>query len=269
MNMLTIGLWIDDLQRGLKDGLQWAASSHAEAVGLDAFNPELDPRSLSSSGRRELARRVRQTGAVPTAVRADVGGRRLSDPSTLDVALGRVRHAFELARELGAHRIVLPFGFVPPAGEAEHERTRAALREALSAVISLSNSTGVRPAAMVGREPVANLQAFLDAGDSSGLLEIDLNPGALLARGEDPLTGLNALSERVAQATAADHFHGGSEAPFGKGDVPWPELMVALSTLRHSGPVALLASCTRECDRAPALQAAVEQLRQLRSNPFA
>ena len=269
MKTVTIGLWLDDLQRGLKEGLRLAAAWHAEAIGLDAFNPELDPRTLSASGRRELARLIRNAGALPAAVRADVGGRRLADPATLDVALGRVRQAFDLAREVGAVRVVLPFGFVPPADDAGHARTRDVLREALDNVMSFGNSTGVRPAALAGHEPAADLRAFLDASDSSGLVEVDLNPGALLARGEDPLTGLNALSRRAAQATSMDHFRGGSEAAFGQGDVRWPELLVALSALPRPGPVPVLAGCTREGDRILALQTALARLGQLRSNPFA
>jgi sugar phosphate isomerase/epimerase len=265
---LTIGLWLDDPRRGLKEGLRLAAAWHAEAVGLNAFAPELDPRTLSASGQRELARLVRNSGALPAAVRADVGGRRLADPATLDVALARVRLAFDLARELGALRVVVPFGFVPPVDDSAHERTRSALKEALNGVMSLSNSTGVRPTALAGHEPAADLKAFLDTLDSAGLVEIDLNPGALLARGEDPLKALNVLSKRVAQATSTDHFRGGSEAPFGGGDVCWPELLIALSALSHSAPVTLLAGCTRECDRTRALRVAIERLRQLRSSPF-
>jgi sugar phosphate isomerase/epimerase len=266
MQRVIIGVWLDDLQRGIKEGLGLAASWNVEAVGLNAFEPELDPRSLSATGRRELARLVRNAGAEPVAVRADVGRRRLTDPATLDVALARVGHAFELARDVGALRVVVPLGFVPPDDET-HARTRSTLREALGTVVSLSQSTGVRPAALAGREPAADLRGLLDAVDSSGLIEIDLHPGALLARGEDPLTALNTLSERVAQATSTDHFRGGHEAPFGQGDVAWPELLVALSTQPQH--VALLAGCTRECDRASALHSIVERLRKLRSNPFA
>jgi len=266
MAKVNIGLWLDDLGIGLKDGLRLAASWHVEAIGLDAFGPELDPRALSASGRRELARLVRNTGASPTAVRADVGGRRLADPATLDVALGRIRHAFELARDLGVLRVVVPLGYVPPANDGGHERTHASLREALYGLASLSQESGVRPAALAGGEPPADLQAILNSVDSAGLIEVDLNPGALLARGEDPLEGLNVFSGRLGQATAADHYRGGSEAPFGKGDVPWSELLVALSTL--SQPLALLTGCSRECNRTQALHTSLQSLKQLRSNPF-
>ena len=60
-----------------------------------------------------------------------------------------------------------------------------------------------------------------------------------------------------------DHYRGGGEAAFGKGDVPWGEVLVGLSTLPHSGPLAVLAGCASECDRAAALHAAVDRLKRL------
>lgn len=265
----VIGLWLNDLQLGVKDGLRHVSGWPVEALGIDAFCAELDPRVLSSSGRRDLARQIRNTGASTTIVRADVGGRRLSDASILDTALGRVRQAFDLARELNAARVALPLGFVPDAKDSSNERTRNTLKEALAFLVDVANSTGVRPAVVAGREPAVDLKTFLDTCDSAGFVEVDLNPGGLLGRGEDPVAALNTLSSRVALATATDHFRGGNEAVFGRGDVTWPELLVGLSALSRQTPVALLAGCSRECDRSTALRATLDRLRQLRVNPFA
>jgi len=264
----VIGIWLDDLQRGLKDGLRHLSGWPIEALGLDALGPELDPRLLAASGRRDLARQVRNAGATQTVLRADVGGRRLSDAATLDAALGRVRQAFELARDLNAVRVTIPLGFVPDGRDASHERIRNALKEALGFLLDVGNRTGVRPAVLAGREPTADLGDFLDAHDAAGFVDVDLNPGVVLGRGEDPVAALQTLSSRVAQATALDHFRGGNEAVFGRGDVAWPELMVGLSALSRPAPVALLAGCTRECDRSAALRATLDRLRQLRASPF-
>jgi sugar phosphate isomerase/epimerase len=265
----AIGLWLDDLQRGIKDGLRHVSGWPLETLGLDAFNSELDPRVLASSGRRDLVRQVRNTGATLTIVRADVGGRRLSDAATLDTALGRVRQAFDLARDLNAARVTVTLGFVPDGKDASNERTRSTLKEALGFLVDVAGHTGVRPAVVAGREPVADLMGFLDAHDSTGFVEVDLNPGGVLGRGEDPIAALHTLSSRVAQATSTDHFRGGNEVVFGRGDVAWPELLVGLSALSRPAPVALLAGCTRECDRSAALRAILDRLRQLRTNPFA
>ena len=47
-----IGLWIDDLRLGVKEGLKTAARVEAESAGLEAFGAEISPRALSQSGRR-------------------------------------------------------------------------------------------------------------------------------------------------------------------------------------------------------------------------
>lgn len=269
MQPLSIGVWLDDLHLGLKESLQRVASWSCEVLGLDAFRAELNPRALSDSGRRDLARLLRSSGGRLVAVRADVGGRRLADPATLDTGLGRMRHAFELARDLSALRVAVPLGFVPPAEDGGHDRTRACLKEAVGALLSLSNHTGVGVAALAGREPAAQLRALLDECDSAGQFEVDLHPGTWLSLGQDPVAALNTLSSRVIQASVADHFKGGSEAPFGRGDVVWPEVLIGLSALSRPNPIALLASCTRECDRPAALQHTVTRLHQLRINPLA
>jgi hypothetical protein len=163
----------------------------------------------------------------------------------------------------------VPLGFIPPAGEASAAEARTTLAEAVRALCDLSSGLGVRPAAVAGGEPAGELAGFLRAHDASGLLEVDFNPGLFVSRGHDPREALAALSERVGLCTAADHFRGGGEAPFGKSDVPWGELIIAWSGMKAAQPLAVLAACARECDRKAALGAAVERLRTLRANPLA
>lgn len=265
---LLIGAWLDDLQRSVRDALQWAAAGGLEAAGLDALAPDVNPRTLSRTGRRELAHRSQASGLVWAALRADVGGRRLADAGTLDGHLARLRDACELARDLRAPRVVIPLGFIPPAGEASAESVRRTLAEAVQALVALGGTLGVRPAVLAGGEPARDLADFLKAHDASGLIEVDLHPGGFVSRGQDPLAAMSALAPRVGLATAADYYRGGGETSFGRGDVPWGQVLVGLSTLPGQGPIPLLAACTREGDRPKALGAAVERLKQLRANPL-
>lgn len=267
MNRLRIGLWLNDLRLSLRDALKRVQPWAAEDVGLDAFAKEVAPRELSVTGRRHLARHLRGAGLALVALRADLGGRRLAESKALDANLTRLREAYELARDLGARRLWLPLGYIPDT--AEVGENLAAVAEGTRAALSMAASAGVRPCVPVGSEPPERLAAFLKQHDAGGLAEVDLNPAGLVSRGTEPLKGLEALPERVAMATAADAFRGGGEAPFGKGDVRWGEIVVALSTLSRNEPPSVLAGCTRECDRAEALQTAVEALKKLRVNPIA
>ena len=265
---VRLGLWLDDLRLNLKDGLKAVAPLKIEAAGLDAFSPELSPRTLGPSGRRDLAHFVRGRGVAISALKADVGGRGFSDPKLLDVNLSRVREALQMSVDLGAPFLVVAGGFVPPASEEGSATQRNSLAEAARTLAGFSSSLGSRVCWQGGHEAPEVLAEFLNSADSSGLLAVDLNPGAYVMRGMDPLKALNALSSRVYMARAADHYRGGAEASFGSGDVHWGELMIGLSTLQRNTPIDMLAGSSVDNDRVLSLSKAYKRLFALRQNPM-
>ena len=244
-----------------------------EAVGLDAFGPELAPRNLSHTGRRDLARIVRSKGGILAALKADVGGRRLADRKTLDANLLRLREAAQLASDVGAERLVVAAGLLPAprpqqgdTGAKEDAAARAALSEAARALCEIASNSRVRVCWSGGNEAPEVLAEFLHGVDSGGILQLDLNPGLYTLRGLDPLAALQALAPRVALATAADYYRGGGEAPLGQGDVRWAELFIALSALPQPTPI--LAACGLEGDRVAMLAGSYNRLKALRQNPI-
>ncbi|GMV82026.1 MAG: hypothetical protein AMXMBFR7_32100 [Planctomycetota bacterium] len=265
---LRVGLWLDDLKLDLRAALKRAAPWGLEAVGLDGFGAEVNPRTLTATGRRDLGHKLRGLGVKLDALKADVGGRRLGERGALDTTLACIREAFDLARDLGFARIWIPLGFVPPATDEKEASTRRALGEALAALSAFAAQTGLRPVLPAGSESSADLAAFLAEHDRSSLFEVDLQPGRLISRGEDPLNALQALSARVTLAGVTDAFRGGGEAPFGQGDVSWGHVIVGLSTLSRGDGVALLAGTHRDTNRLEALQATVEKLKKLRVSPL-
>jgi sugar phosphate isomerase/epimerase len=289
---LKLGCWVDDLRLGVRDGLKRAAQWHCDAVGVDILSSEITPRSLSTTGRKELARLIQNSNAKLAAVKADTGGRRLSDPQTIDATLALVKEAFELARDLGAGRVLIPLGYIPEEGAAEKPRIETssasiftlpapgknsaappttnlgALNEAARAIAALGSNLGVRPCVSSSSEPVERLEKFLQGVDPGNLIEIDLNPGAWTAKGEDPSKALFALNSRLGLATSMDHYRGGAEAVLGTGDVPWPEVVIGLSSLSRSEPLAMLVSCHKEGDRVSMIRAGLEKLTKLRLNPL-
>src|SRR5205085_3052360 len=110
------------------------------------------------------------------ALLADVGGRRLADAQHLDTNLARLRDAAQLATDLGCAHMVVPGGFIPPANQKEHATQRASLAEAARALAGFASSLGVRICWQAGHEGPEVLSQFLKEVDSSGLLEVDLNP---------------------------------------------------------------------------------------------
>jgi sugar phosphate isomerase/epimerase len=265
---IRVGLWIDDLRMGVKQGLTAAAHFKPEIAGLDAFGPEVSPRVLTQSGRRDLAQYVRARGMILTALRADVGGRRLSDPSALDVNISKIREAIQLGADLHVQHLVVAGGYVPSPDARDDTTALNTVAEAARTLANLSATSGVRICWLAGHEDPAVLRSFLEKHDSGGGLEIDLNPGGYLMRGIDPLKALNELNSRLSIVRAADNFRGGAEAPFGQGDVRWGELIVGLSALQRSQPMDMLAACGLEGDRAAVLGGAIKRLQSLRKNPM-
>lgn len=263
---VRIGVWVSDLRLGVKAGLKAAAILQPEALGLDAFDTEIVPRNLGLSGRRDLARHVRSVAPL-SALKADVGGRRLADARNLDTNLERLRDVVQLAADLGAPRVQVAAGFVPD-DLKENATERSVLAEAVRALNTVASNSGVRICWLAGSESAETLAQFLTVTDPGAMIEADLNPGAFVMRGTDPLKALNALASRVSMARAADHWRGGAEAPFGKGDVRWGEVLVGLSSLNRNLPLDILAACAVEADRLKALGAAVVRLKAVRTSPI-
>src|SRR3954469_9737680 len=163
---IQLGVWADDLRLGLKQAMLTLKPLQVEAVGLDAFSTELSPRTLGQSGRRDLAQFVRSRGAALAALRADVGGRRLADPKTLDVNLERIRDALQLASDLGAAYLVVPGGFIPAASDKNEATARGALSEAARNLAGLSSATRTRICWLGGQEAPEVLAEFLHGIDS-------------------------------------------------------------------------------------------------------
>ncbi len=265
---IQLGLWLDDLRLGVKQALQLIKPLQVEAIGLDAFGAEVSPRTLGPSARRDLAQFIRSRGTALAALRADVGGRRLADAKSLDVNLSKLREALQLASDLGAANLVVPGGFVPAVDDKNDATARATLSEAARTLAGFASSSRTRVSWLGGQEPPEVLAEFLNSVDSGGILEVDLNPGAYVMRGVDPSKALNALSSRVAVASAADHYRGGAEAPFGMGDVRWGEVLIGLSTLKRATPIPVLAACTLDGQRAQMLATAYQRLAALRKKPL-
>jgi len=270
---IRLGVWLDDLRLGIKAGLRAIEPLRVEAVGLEAFGPELAPRNLSQTGRRDLARVVRSKGANLSALKADVGGRRLADAKTLDASLLRLREAAQLASDVGAEHLVVAAGLLPlpqppqrDTGQEDDAAARAALTEAARALCEIASRSRARICWSGGNEAPESLAGFLSSVDPEGILQLDLNPGAYMLRGIAPLVALRELAPRVALATAADFYRGGGEAPLGQGDVRWGELFIALSALPR--PAHILAACGLEGDRVALLAASYNRLKALRRNPM-
>lgn len=149
--------------------LDWLARAGANAAVLDATHPELRPRSLDRSARRDLAATLRRAQLSLAGIDIFVPAAHLAEPASADRALAAILGAIDLAGELrgtGASFIPvvafdLPDEPVPGAvasialaaeraGVAAATLTgkHAPLRKALD--LDALADTGASPAAVVG-----------------------------------------------------------------------------------------------------------------------
>ena len=84
MGMLKISVIADDLQLPPKEAVRTVSRMGAGGVQLYATRGELTPENLSRSGRRDLARFVRNLGLDWTAICGDLGGGRFADAANVD-----------------------------------------------------------------------------------------------------------------------------------------------------------------------------------------
>lgn len=150
-----------DSARGL---LGWLARAGAKAAALDATHPELRPRSLDRSARRDLAATLRRAQLALAGIDIFVPAAHLAEPATADRALAAILRAIELAGELrdtgASHVPVVAFDLPDePVPGAVASIASAAERAGVVAVTLTGKHTPLRKA--------LDLDALADTGASS------------------------------------------------------------------------------------------------------
>ena len=105
-----IGIVLDSLGQPAKEAMQSAARLAFREVELPVVEGEVDPASLSRTGRRHLLHYVSGLGLRLAALGGDLGGTRFDDGAALERRLDKTRQIIELAAELNVPVVIRTSG---------------------------------------------------------------------------------------------------------------------------------------------------------------
>ena len=232
-----VGVDLGDLRLDAKEAMLAAARLQFRAIEMPASEGETSPRSLSTSGRRHLARFVEGLGLSLPALRADFAQLRFTDPAALEERIERTCEILELAADLNVSIVTAA------SGALTHPRTGVPSDLAIAALRRIgefADSRDVVFALRPSHDPPDRLAAVLDAVRCPHI-RLGLDPAALVMSGVNPMSPIGRFPDQfslvhVRDATAGSFDRPGSETSPGNGDVDWGSLFAALRGVDYAGP---------------------------------
>jgi sugar phosphate isomerase/epimerase len=224
MSIPTAAAWLDSYPCEFKEGLRAAVADGYRCIAASAIAGTMHPAELSQSGRRHLARHLRDLGLTCVSLGAEFAGAGLADPRHTSERIELLGDVIRLARDLGVADVSYAIG-----GHDDPQRAEAA-RQVLAELADISDRTGI------------TLTGISGDGDARLLAEQVRRLGC-----ETMKVGIDAAADRDYDAIAAaaggcigaviarDVRRRGDrwvEVPFGEGEVDFARL---LSTLEQSG----------------------------------
>ena len=260
MNHHKIGVRLESLGLPLRRGLEAARRLGVAGVQVDAVG-DLDPRTLSQTGRREF-RNLLKTHNLELSALGCPMRRGLDVPEGQEERIDRLRLAMTLSFDLGPRIVVAEVG---PVHEDEKDPRRVLLREALLTLGQHGDRCGAVLAIETGLESGETLAKFLGGFDTGGL-GVNLDPANLMMHGFDPYDSARALRGKIVHTHAKDARISGAsrkaqEVPLGHGDIDWIAYLGVLEEIDYRGYLTI----EREggTDRAAEVAAGVQFLRRL------
>ncbi len=238
MRSHLIGIDVDDIRLPLKDALRKAAELKFQVVEIPAATGEAAPRSLSSSGRRHLARYVEGLGLGIASLTGDMPALRLSDSRTADERVARTCDIIDVAKDLKVRIVTASVGALthPETGGPSPPAV-----EALRRIGEYADTRGViyaiRPSHDAGDRVVRVLDEL-----SGHSIQIGLDPAAMVMSGVNPLDAVERFADRIAllhvrDATAGLTDRPGRETRFGEGEVDYVGILDLLEAAEYRGAV--------------------------------
>lgn len=168
------------------EGMDLAVGWGLAAVQFDASDPNVRPRELGESARRDLSASLRRRGLVASGIDCFVPVERFADAARIERAIDAVLGSITLAEALGRVPVCL---HLPAEGAATETLRRESDRRGVPLVDFTRNSVAPR---------------------------VGLDPAATLAAGEDPVAEVHRSVGRVGAARVVDLLASGMRGPIGE-----------------------------------------------------
>ncbi|HEY3788597.1 MAG TPA: sugar phosphate isomerase/epimerase family protein [Urbifossiella sp.] len=234
MKPLRIGIVAEATGLPVRQAIAEASRMGASGLQVDAAG-DLAASQLGATGRREFKNLLR-------SFNEDLAALQLPLRHGLDVKdhqqerLDHIQKAMQLAFDLGARKLVIPFPKLPDEAESPRATT---LRESLLALGSFGDRIGCFLALEIGFDLADKVKAYLASFDC-GSLKVTYDPANMLMHGHDPLANLAPLQGWIAHVHARDARSSGlsgglKEVPVGAGDIDWLAFTATLQVLEFDG----------------------------------
>jgi L-ribulose-5-phosphate 3-epimerase len=234
MNRPRIAVRLESLGQPLRRALEAAKRMGVPGVQVDAIG-DLDPRTLSATGRREFRNLLRAYNVELTALGCPLR-HGLDVPEGLEERIDLLRQAMVLSFDLGPRLTIVEAGRVQ---EEESNPRRLLQKEALLTLGQHGDRVGAVLALETGLESGPVLRRFLDGFDTGGL-GVNLDPANLMMHGFDLYEAIRVLREKVVHVHAKDARQSGAsrqaqEVPLGHGDIDWLLFLSTLEEIEYRG----------------------------------
>lgn len=201
MSRNKIGIMVDSLRLGVREGLKKAKELGADGVQIYAVDGEMDPRRLSAAARRELRDEIESLGLEISALCGDLGGHGFQDPAANPEKIDFSKRILELAVDLGTNVVTTHIGVVP---DDTASRTYEVMREACEELGVYASGMNAYFAIETGPETAAHLKAFLDTMSTKGV-SVNFDPANMvMVTGDDPVQGVYTLKDYIVHTHAKD-----------------------------------------------------------------
>ena len=198
MSRFKLGIVLETVGRPPRQALPEAARLGVHGVQVDSAG-DLVPDRLGDTGRREFRTLLKSFNLELSAVACPLR-RGLDVAENQQPRIEYVRKVMQLAFDLGARKVIVPFPKLPTDPAAPRALT---LRESLLALAGFGDRVGTVLCLECGLDPGDKVRDYL-AGYDTGSLAVNFDPANFLMNGFDPLASLSALSGRVAHTHARD-----------------------------------------------------------------
>ncbi|MBM3500015.1 MAG: sugar phosphate isomerase/epimerase, partial [Armatimonadetes bacterium] len=237
----------------IEDPFESATKLHELGVNNTQIGP-LGPDFYTDANADRLKAHLAELGITPTtlfvgfpgesyasmaAVKETVG---LVVPDKLDERVAIMKRAIEFTARLGAPRVALHVGFVPPDAS---DPLYAPLVQVIQAIADYCSEHGLGLSLETGQETAEELLEFIHAVDRPNM-GINFDPANLILYGKDrPIEALESVKDHVVSCHCKDGVWPtqegelGSEMPLGEGQVDIPAFVAKLKAIGYQGPLTI------------------------------
>ena len=235
MNRFQLGIIAESTGLPIRTAIEQASQWAVDCLQADGIGP-LAARSLSATGRREFRNLLRSYNLDISAIGCPLR-RGLDTPEDQQKRLENICEAMQLAFDLGARRVVVPFPKLPEPGS----NAANTLRESMLTLAAHGDRVGTIVCLEAGQDDPSKLRDYLATYDT-GALAVNFDPANFFINGYDPLRAALTLAGRIAHCHARDAKRSTAQAipvevAVGAGEIEWMAAFATLEAIDYRGPI--------------------------------